>query len=212
MIDAALIKAALPQCKTPDIWADALNPAMEQFQISSPARVASFLAQTGHESSQFNKLTEGLYYKTAARLVAVWPKRFPSEAVAAPYVANEEKLANYIYANRIGNGPESSGDGFRFRGRGLIQITGRSNYSDVGKALGIDLLAKPELLIDPKWAAMSAAYYWFGHGLNALADDETDDNDLADFTTITKKINGGTAGLKERYALFKAIEPLLARS
>lgn len=209
MIDADLIKKALPQCKTPDVWADALNPAMAQFQINNPGRIASFLAQTGHESGQFNRLTEGLYYKTAARLVAVWPKRFPNEAAAAPYVANEQKLANYIYALRIGNGPESSGDGYRFRGRGLIQITGRSNYADVGKALGVDLLATPELLIEPKWAALSAAYFWFGHGLNALADDETDDNDIEDFTTMTKKINGGTAGLQDRLALYRAIMPLL---
>ncbi|MGZ0079677.1 glycoside hydrolase family 19 protein [Methylomonas sp. YC3] len=209
MIDATLLKTALPQCKTPDIWADALNPAMEQFQINNPGRIACFLAQTGHESSQFNRLTEGLYYKTAARLVAVWPKRFPTEAVASPYVANEEKLANYIYANRIGNGPESSGDGYRFRGRGLIQITGRSNYADVGKALGVDLIAQPELLIEPKWAALSAAYFWFGHGLNALADDETNDNDIEDFTSITKKINGGTAGLQDRLALYRSIKPLV---
>ncbi len=209
MIDANLIKQALPQCKTPELWADALNPAMEQFQINNPGRIACFLAQTGHESGQFNKLTEGLYYKTAARLVAVWPKRFANEAAATPYVANEEKLANYIYANRIGNGPESSGDGFRFRGRGLIQITGRSNYADIGKVLGVDLLAQPELLVEPKWAALSAAYFWFGHGLNALADDETDDNDVEDFTTITKKINGGTAGLQDRLALYRAIKPLV---
>jgi putative chitinase len=210
MIDTALIKAALPQCKTPDVWAEALNPAMEQFQINNSGRIACFLAQTGHESSQFNRLTESLYYKTASRLVAVWPKRFPSEAFAAPYVANQEKLANYIYANRIGNGPESSGDGYRFRGRGLIQITGRSNYADVGKALGVDLLAQPDLLVEPKWAALSAAYFWFGHGLNALADDETDDNDVEDFTLITKKINGGTAGLKDRLTLYRAIKPLVS--
>lgn len=210
MIDANLIKKALPQCKTPEIWADALNPAMAQFQINNPGRIACFLAQTGHESGQFNKLTEGLNYKTAARLVAVWPKRFPNETAASPYVANEEKLANNIYANRMGNGPESSGDGYRFRGRGLIQITGRSNYADIGKALGVDLQAHPELLTEPKWAALSAAYYWFGHGLNALADDETGDNDIEDFTTITKKINGGTAGLQERLALFNAIKPLLS--
>lgn len=209
MISAKVLKSALPNCKTPDIWADALNPAMAQFHIDSPARMACFLAQTGHESGQFNRLTESLYYKTPARLVAVWPRRFPNEAAAASYVANEEKLANYIYANRMGNGQESSGDGYRFRGRGLIQITGRSNYAEVGKALGVDLLAQPELLIEPKWAALSAAYYWFGHGLNALADDETGDDDLEDFTVITKKINGGTAGLKERYALFQAIYPLL---
>ena len=182
---------------------------MDKFEINTPARIACFLAQTGHESGQFNRLSEGLFYKTAARLLAVWPKRFPNEAAAAPYVANEEKLANYIYANRMGNGPEVSGDGYRFRGRGLIQITGRSNYADVGKGLGLDLLDQPDLLLQPEWAAMSAAYYWFGHGLNALADDGTSDDDIEDFTAITKKINGGTAGLQDRLALYKAIKPLL---
>jgi len=91
----------------------------------------------------------------------------------------------------------------------LIQITGRSNYADVGKALGVDLIAQPELLIEPKWAALSAAYFWFGHGLNALADDETNDNDIEDFTSITKKINGGTAGLQDRLALYRSIKPLV---
>ena len=133
MIAATILKTALPLCKEPDQWAQALNPAMDKFEINTPARVACFLAQTGHESGQFNRLIEGLFYKTAARLTAVWPRRFPNEASAAPYVKNEEKLANFVYANRIGNGPVESGDGFRYRGRGLIQITGRSNYSDVGK-------------------------------------------------------------------------------
>ncbi len=209
MIDISLIKAALPQCKTPEVWAEVLNPAMDRYQINNPGRVASFLAQTAYESGQFNRLCENLYYTTAARLVAVWPKRFPNEAAAAPYVANEEKLANYVYANRIGNGPESSGDGYKFRGRGLIQITGRSNYAEVGEALGVDLLANPELLLEPKWAALSAAHYWFGHGLNALADDQTGDDELEDFTTMTKKINGGTAGLQERLKLFKTIKSLV---
>ncbi len=208
-MDATLIKTALPQCKQPEVWVAALNPAMTQFQIDNPGRIACFLAQTGHESSHFNKLTEGFYYKTAARLAAIWPKRFPNQTAAQPYVANEAKLANFVYANRMGNGPESSGDGFRYRGRGLIQITGRSNYAQIGNALGLDLLAQPELLLEPQWAALGAAYYWFGHGLNALADDETGDNDLEDFTTITKKINGGTVGLKERYALFQTIYPLV---
>lgn len=182
---------------------------MDKFEINTPARIACFLAQTGHESGQFNTLSESLYYKTAARLVAVWPKRFPNEASAAPYVANQEKLANFVYANRMGNGAVESGDGFRYRGRGLIQITGRSNYADVGRALGIDLINDPDLLLTPNWAAMSAAYFWQGHGLNALADNETNTDDIEDFTAITKKINGGTAGLKERFALFKAIKPLV---
>jgi putative chitinase len=209
VITAAIIKTALPLCKTPDQWAPALNQAMEKFEINTPPRIACFLAQTAHESAQFNRLTEGLYYKTATGLMNTWPKRFPTEASASPYVKNEEKLANFVYANRLGNGPIESGDGYRYRGRGLIQITGKSNYADVGKALAVDLINQPELLLTPDLAALSAAFYWYGHGLNALADDETDDNDLEDFTTITKKINGGTIGLKERFALLRTIEPLV---
>jgi len=209
MITPTSLKKVLPLCKEPDQWANALNPAMDKFGINTPARIASFLAQTGYESGQFNKLVENLTYKTAARLMKVWPKRFPTEASAAPYVDNEEKLANFVYANRIGNGDVNSGDGYRYRGRGIIQITGRSNYADIGKVLGVDLVNNPDLLLTPDLAAMSAAYFWQGHGLNALADDETDDNDLEDFTTITKKINGGSAGLDQRLALFKTIEEVL---
>lgn len=209
MITTTSLKKVLPLCKEPDQWANALNPAMDKFGINTPARIASFLAQTGYESGQFNKLVENLTYKTAARLMKVWPKRFPTEASAAPYVDNEEKLANFVYANRIGNGDVNSGDGYRYRGRGIIQITGRSNYADISKVLVVDLVNDPDLLLTPDLAAMSAAYFWQGHGLNALADDETDDNDLEDFTTITKKINGGSAGLDQRLALFKTIEEVL---
>ncbi|WP_226986797.1 glycoside hydrolase family 19 protein [Chlorobaculum tepidum] len=153
-------------------------------------------------------LEEKLSY-SAARLMKVWPKRFPTLAIAEKYERNPEKLANYVYANRIGNGPESSGDGYRFRGRGLIQLTGRSNYESASKALGIDLLNHPDQLTEPAVAAMSAAWFWASHGLNELADDRTGDNDLEDFTTITKIINGGTVGLQERFKLFKAAETAL---
>jgi putative chitinase len=209
MITATSLQKVLPLCKEPDKWANALNPAMDKFGINTPARIASFLTQTGYESGQFNKLVENLTFKTAARLMTVWPKRFPTEASAAPYVNNEEKLANFVYANRIGNGDVNSGDGYRYRGRGIIQITGKSNYADIGKVLGADLVNNPDFLLTPELATMSAAYYWQGHGLNALADNMTDDNDIEDFTTITKKINGGTEGLSQRLALFKTIEQAL---
>ncbi|MFI3186372.1 MAG: glycoside hydrolase family 19 protein [Methylococcaceae bacterium] len=209
MLNATALKKVLPLCKEPELWANALNPAMTKFGINTPARIASFLAQTGFESGQFNNLVENLNYKTPARLMKVWPKRFPTQASTTPYVNNQEKLANFVYANRIGNGDVNSGDGFRYRGRGIIQITGKSNYAETGKALGVDLINHPELLVTPELAALSAAYFWQGHGLNALADDQTGDDDLEDFTTITKKINGGTAGLSQRLALFKAIEQTL---
>jgi putative chitinase len=208
MITVAQLKAALPNCKNPELWVDAFIPAFEKYAINSEARIASFLAQTGHESNQFNVLEESLSY-SAARLMKVWPKRFPTLSIAQKYEKNSEKLGNYVYANRIGNGPEASGDGYRFRGRGLIQLTGRSNYASASKALGVDLLAHPEKLTDPAVAAMSAAWFWASHGLNELADDRTDDNDLEDFTSITKIINGGTVGLQERFKLFTAAEQAL---
>jgi putative chitinase len=172
--------------------------------------LCSFLAQTGYESAQYNRLSESLYYKTALRLMAVWPKRFPTQDSAAPYVANEEKLANFVYANRLGNGDVDSGDGFRFRGRGIIQITGRSNYTDAGTALGVDLSSDPDLLLDKNTAAMAAAWFWSSRGLNALADDMTDDNDLEDFTEITKRINGGTVGIQDRLQALNQIDAKFA--
>lgn len=207
-ISAKTLQLALPKCKNPQVWAEALNPALARFEINSKARIASFLAQTGHESGQFNTLVENLNF-SAARMLAVWPKRFPSIAFAAQYERNPEKLGNFVYANRIGNGNEASGDGYKYRGRGLIQITGRSNYAAVSTALGHDFINAPDDLQLPAFAALSSAWYWASRGLNALADDKTDDNDLEDFTTITKRINGGTVGLKERFALFKQIENAL---
>lgn len=208
LITATQLKTILPQCKQPEVWAAALIPAFEKYAITSKPRIAAFLGQTGHESGQFNILQENLYY-SAARLMKVWPKRFPTLAIAQQYEKNPTRLANHVYANRIGNGPESSGDGYKYRGRGLIQLTGRSNYASAAQALGIDLLNNPDRLIEPPVAALSAAWFWASRGLNELADDRTDDNDLEDFTTITRRINGGTVGLQERFRLFKQAEQVL---
>lgn len=207
LINIGLFQSALQKCQNPQIWLDALNPALAKFEINSKSRIASFLAQTAYESGQFNNLIENLNYR-ASRLIAVWPKRFPTLAFAQQYEFNPEKLGNFVYANRIGNGNEASGDGFRYKGRGLIQLTGRSNYAAATTALslqGLDLVVNPDDLIKPNIAALSAAWFWASHGLNALADDQTDDNDLEDFKSITLKINGGLAGLKDRFSLFKTI-------
>lgn len=210
MLTADLLKNVFPLCSDPAGWARALNPALDKYQINTRARLSSFLAQTGFESGQFNRLVEGLFYRTAARLTKVWPRRFPTEASAAPYVANEVKLANFVYANRLGNGNAASGDGFKFRGRGIIQITGRSNYEAAGKELGINLVAEPDRLLKQDIAAQAAAWFWSSHGLNALADDKTDDNDLEDFTEITRRINGGTTGIKDRLLALNTVEANLA--
>jgi putative chitinase len=205
-VTAEILHATLPQCTDPQKWADALNPALLKYGIVTVARVSSFLAQTGYESSQYNRLSENLNYSTAKRLMQVWPRRFPTEDSGLPYVKNSEGLANFVYAGRLGNGNIASGDGFRYRGRGIIQVTGRANYAAAAKELQLDLVGNPDLLLQPANAALSAAWFWSSRGLNELADDTTGDNDLEDFTEITRRINGGTVGLKDRLALYYAVE------
>lgn len=211
MLSAEKLQRIFPNCKAPAAWADALAPTFQKYEIETPDRIASFLAQTGYESAQYNRIEENLNFSTAARLTQVWPKRFPTEASAMPYVNNPQGLANLVYANRMGNGDAQSNDGYRYRGRGIIQLTGRSNYDSAGDAMGVDLLNTPELLSDPKWAALSAGWYWQSRGLNELADDRTHDDDLEDFARITRRINGGLVGLKERFALFKQVYAELMR-
>lgn len=211
MLSPDLLKRVFPNCKDPAGWVQALAPAFQKHEIETPDRMASFLAQTGYESGQYNRLEENLNFTTAARLTKVWPKRFPDEASAMPYVNNPSRLANMVYANRMGNGDAQSNDGYRFRGRGIIQLTGRSNYDSAGDAMGVDLVNAPELLSEPKWAALSAAWYWQSRGLNELADDRTHDDDLEDFARITRRINGGVVGLKDRFDLFKRVYAELVR-
>ena len=196
-LEGAQLTAFLPTLARVDVWTPALNAAMERFEITTPYRAAAFLAQVAHESAEFSRLTENLSY-TAARLCAVWPNRFPTLQAAQPYERNPELLANYVYARRLGNGDAASGDGWRFRGRGLIQLTGRGNYRSCGVALALALESEPERLESPVGAALAAAQFWQSRGLNHLADDQNDDNDDEDFVKITKIINGGTAGLKSR--------------
>jgi putative chitinase len=202
------LKAIMPAA--PDLvgWCHALNEAMIRFEINSPARVAAFLAQVAHESGELRRLVENLSY-TAKRLVDVWPKRFPTLAQAQPFERQPERLANRVYANRLGNGDEASGDGWRFRGRGLLQITGRGNYRSCGAALGLPLEGQPELLETPVPAAAAAAQFWKSRGLNELADDRNDDNDDEDFVTITVIINGGKNGLTDRRAYWQRAKTVL---
>lgn len=210
MLTSNQLLKALPLCTHPDLWVAPLNEAFGKYNINSNMRIAAFLAQVGHESGQFNTLIENLNYSSASRLVKIWPKRFMNEAQASAYVNQKEKLGNFVYAKRLGNGDASSGDGFRYRGRGLIQITGRSNYAAVEKVLAINALTQPDLLLVPANAALSAAWFWSSRGLNELADDHTDDDDLEDFGTITQIINGGKTSLQARLALYSAIIAVLA--
>lgn len=170
-------------------WAAALTPAMAEFEISTPTRVAHFLGQLAHESIELTRREENLNY-SSRRLIEVWPKRF--NAVSAEmYAHSPEKLANYVYAGRYGNGDEASGDGWRYRGRGPMQLTFRSNYAAAGKGIGLTLEEQPDLVLDPKVGARTAAWYWHDKGLNALAD-------VGKLEAITRAINGGVLGLADR--------------
>lgn len=180
----------MPRCDAGQ-WIDPLNAAMNRFEINTPTRMAAFLAQLAHESTETTRLTEGLFYSRAEHLCAVWPKRFPTLASATPYVKNPQALANNVYANRGGNGDELSGDGWHYRGRGLFQLTFKDNYRLVGDALNLPLLADPDRVTTPEVAALTAANFWQRLGLNALADHQPGDGNVKDFEKISIRINGG---------------------
>jgi putative chitinase len=198
LLETTLV-AIMPRVPNVAVWTAALNEAMTRFHITSRERIAAFLAQVAHESNECRSLVENLSY-SAPRLTAVWPRRFPTIESAKPFAHNPERLANYVYANRLGNGDVASGDGWRFRGRGILQITGRTNYREAGAALGLDLEQFPEQLEQPLPAALAAAHFWSSRGCNALADARPGDDDDADFLRITQLINGGRHGLAERRA------------
>lgn len=180
----------LKQLHIGEQWVDALNETFVRFDIMNPLRKAAFIGQAGHESGNFTKLSEGLSY-SAERLMVIWPKRFPNMEIAQKYARNPKALANNVYANRMGNRDEASGDGFRFSGAGLFQLTGHANFYHAGKALGEDFVMKPELVKTPRFAALTAGWFWDTHKLNKYADSQ-------DYKTMTKKINGGFIGLADR--------------
>lgn len=157
-------------------WAEHIEAAMEHYSIRTPMQQAAFLAQTHHESGGFMRVRENLNYSTPERIRNVWPYRFRSIKDAELYVRKPEKLANIVYANRMGNGDEYSGDGWRYRGRGLIQITGKDNYRAAAKGMGLPLLAEPELLEEKEYAAASAGWYWYENNLNYWADKDDIDS------------------------------------
>jgi putative chitinase len=173
-----------------------LSAACARFGIDTPLRRAAFLSQCAHESSGFTKREESLSYR-AERLMQVWPKRFPTLAIARQYAAAPEKLANKVYASRMGNGDEASGDGWRFRGRGFKQLTGRDNYTACAMALGKTVDEMADYIGTDEGAAMSAAWFWACNHLNRYAD-------ARDIRTLTQKINGGLLGIDQRTALFKS--------
>lgn len=178
-----------------ELWLPAIAEAAVAFDLEAPVRLAMFLAQVGHESAGFTRVVENLNYSAAA-LSRVWPKRFPTPAVAAAFARQPERIANRVYGGRMGNGPETSGDGWRYRGRGLIQLTGRANYRACSSALEVDLVKEPELLATRRLAALSAGWFWKTRELSPLADAE-------DVAGVTRKINGGVHGLEDRTARFR---------
>ena len=181
------------------VFVPVLNTAMNRFHISGVNRIAAFVAQVGHESGQLTRLVENLNYSADA-LRKTWPSRFDAN-LASAVARKPEQIANIAYGNRMGNA--APGDGWKYRGRGLIQITGKNNYRACGEALGLGLIAQPDLLEKPQHACMSAAWFWATNGLNTLAD-------AGKFDAITQRINGGQNGSADRQALYARALKVLA--
>lgn len=201
---ARLLRTVAPGCKDPDGWAPHLSTAMFRFGIGNDLSfVAAFIAQVLVESDELNRIAENLNY-SAARLCAVWPKRFPNLVAAAPVAHMPRELAIRVYGGRLGNAPAPSDEAWRFRGRGCVQTTGRANYQRLQDAIGIPFVAKPELLEERPNAALGAAWFWWEHRLSFLAADLPTDDDEADFVTISRRIQGGTEGGARRRGYWRA--------
>jgi putative chitinase len=171
-------------------WVPALNDTFAKFGIATQRQQAAFIGQCGHECGNFKILEENLNYR-AETLMKLWKTRFPTTEIANQYARNPKKIANKVYSSRMGNRDEASGDGYRFRGRGCIQLTGHANYFHAGQALGVDFVMEPDLVATPKYAALTAGWFWSTHDCNRLAEE-------ANWVGLTKKINGGTIGLDDR--------------
>lgn len=189
----------------PDSVIKQIPEIQTKFEINTPLRLAHFLAQCGHESGGFRVVNENLNY-SAKGLMGIFKKYFPSQALAEAYQRKPEKIANKVYASRMGNGDEASGEGFKFRGRGYIQLTGKTNYTAFAKSIGEDVVANPDL-VATKYPLASAAWFFNKNGLHKMADGGATD---AVVTSITKRVNGGTIGLADRIKHFKEYYHLLA--
>ena len=219
MITPVQLKKLFPTCRDPNSWVRIFQMELPAFGITdNNARFAAWLAQCGYESQEFNTLRESGAYgrktKTPAgatvydvygekRLMALWPHKFPTLESTQPYIQQPEALMNYVYANMLGNGDVNTRDGMLYRGGGVIQITGRANYREVGRALNLPLEAMPKMVEQPNVACRVAGYFWKLHDLNEAADE-------GDFEHITKRINPGMAGEVERQAYFNAAKVLLS--
>ncbi len=200
--------------KAPESWLEPIRKTCEEFHIDNEKRVAAFLAQTAHESGGYNQLIENLNYR-ASVLATCWPNRFAVKGAngkpakdakgvnqpnqkALALAGKPEQIANSVYSDRMGNGPESSGDGWKYRGRGLKQLTGKDNYERCGRALQVDLVNNPEKLLEPELAARSAGWFWESNNCSSFIDRD-------DFEGLTKRINGGLIGLADRQQRYQAV-------
>jgi putative chitinase len=195
MITEKEIHSLFPNCKKASEFSDSLNRVFAYRDINTKLRVCMFLCQVGHESQGLTRLVENLNYSAGA-LTRTWPNRFPSIDIAKLYERKPEEIANKVYSNRMGNGPPESGDGFRYRGRGLIQLTGKSNYQACATALGVDLGTMPAFLESVDGACRSAGWFWTTVSGNFYSDS-------GDIINLTRKINGGLNGLADRQSLYK---------
>jgi len=180
-------------------WLGPLEETFAKYDISTPQRQAAFIGQCAHESGNFRTLQENLNY-SAEGLMKTWPSRFPTKEIADQYARQPAKIAGKVYNGRLGNSSEE--EAAKYLGRGLIQLTGKENYANCGSGIGVDLVGNPDWLLDPKYAALSAGWFWNKKGLNSLAD-------ASDIETMTKRINGGLIGLEDRKAkIAKALSVL----
>ena len=203
MVTSDILSVLAPTNKNIDIWVEAMNTILPKYDIVTPKRLAAFLAQTAHESAGFTAVRENLNY-SAQGLMKTWPARF-NQTNAAAYARQPEKIANKVYANRMGNGDEASGDGWRYRGRGLIQTTGKANYTKLAQHIKRSLEETIQYCETVEGAVESACFYWASNNLNAIAD-------TGDMATLTRRINGGLIGLADRVDKYKKVLALLEKS
>ena len=214
MISIDKLVAAGIKANIVEVWLPFVQHACDRYQINTKNQEAAFIAQCAHESGGFTMLTENLNYR-ASTMAACWPGRFaeqgpdkkPKKDAQGKNIPNKfalalekhpEQLANVVYSSRMGNGPTESGDGWKYRGRGLKQLTGKDNYTRCGASIGADLVNDPDLLLNPKYAALSAAWFWHSNKCGPLAES-------GDFVALTKRINGGTIGLADREKRYRAV-------
>ena len=204
MITVEQFRHLFPHNANAEAWVSALNDVLPSYEINTPQRIAAFLAQCGHESNGFTVLQENLNY-SADGLNKIFHKYFPTLESAQPYARQPEHIANKVYANRMGNGDEHSGDGYKYRGRGPIQLTGKTNYAECSDFLFQDdtLVQNPDLLLEAEYALHSACWFWWKNDLNTYAD-------AGDMLGAPKRINGGTIGLEDRIAHYNEATQLFA--